>query len=72
MNPTPPDPTRQAEVQINAILARLEAETGRLVEDISLRNADVTRLDTNGKELLTGVVVQLQRTPVQRIWESKP
>lgn len=64
--------TRQAEVEINAILARLEAETGRMVQDITLRNIDVTRIDTNGKELLTGAVITLQQGPEHRRWESKP
>lgn len=63
---------RQAEVEINAILARFEAVTGRMVEGITLRNTDVTRIDTNGKEVLTGVVLTLQQTPENRVWESKP
>lgn len=64
--------TRQAEVEINAILARLEAETGRMVEDVTLRNIDVTRIDTSGKEWLTGAVITLQKTPANRRWEAKP
>ena len=63
---------RQAEVEINAILARFESVTGRMVEDITLRNTDVTRIDTNGKEVLTGVVITLRQTPENRVWESKP
>lgn len=65
-------PVRQAELQINAILAKLEADTGRCVDDIRLRRADVRRIDSGGHEDLAGAVIELTPDPRSRTWEKLP
>lgn len=65
-------PKRRAELEINAILQRLEVETDRAVVTVRLRHADVTYLYAAGQEDLAGIEIQLHPGPENRVWEVKP
>lgn len=60
-------PVRRAELEINAILQRLEAETGRVVEGLRLREAD-----NFNEQNLAGAVIDLVPLPENRTWERLP
>ncbi len=53
----------EATKQINAILQRLEQDTQRHVEGISLQRTDVTRFDSPNVVHVTTVEIDLVRLP---------
>lgn len=61
---------REAEVEINAILQRLEKDTGQIVTGISINEIDVTRLGDQESLMQTGVEIHLHRLP-GRNWGSR-
>ena len=49
--------------EINSILARLECETGSVVESVSLMDVDVTTIEDTGQRISRSVEIVLRRLP---------
>lgn len=54
---------RKAELQIGAILAELERETGEVVRGISLSQTETTALHDSNRKMLMTVEIELERLP---------
>jgi hypothetical protein len=54
---------KQAESEISAILAKLERDTGAVVESISVRDIEVTTVGDSRREIVRKVVVETCRPP---------
>lgn len=55
-----------AQRDIAKILAKLEVDTGSVVESIDLRDIDVTSIDSEREEWQRAVIVELKRLPGTR------
>jgi hypothetical protein len=53
----------EAERQINAILEALEADSGCLVENISIAEVDINSISSRAKELTRSVQIDLHWLP---------
>lgn len=62
------DDIKNAERQINSILADLEATTGCLVQSIELRDIEITAFGDERAQLLRGVRIELKPLPGTR-WQ---
>lgn len=56
-------PQEKAEKEIGQILARLEKETGQIVEDVFLTKINVTTLDDKAERMAMSFRVHLKRIP---------
>lgn len=54
---------REATLQINAILAQLEASTGSFVESLSLERIETTNMESVRAEFEVTVQIELARLP---------
>jgi hypothetical protein len=53
----------EAERAINQILAKLEADTGQIVDEIALEDIEITNIGSPRHELNRRVVLTLKRLP---------
>ena len=56
----------EAEREVSRILAKLEADTGMLLEQLEIRDYDVTTIEDKRQRLLRHVKVQMKRPPGTR------
>ena len=56
----------EAEREVSRILAKLEADTGMLLEQLEIRDYDVTTIGDKRQQLLRRVKVQMKRLPGTR------
>lgn len=60
----------EAELQINAILAKLEESTGCVVEDLELEKFEITTVASDRAQFQTSALIQLARLPGNS-WRTK-
>lgn len=66
MSPTARAAIEQARREITRILRDLEIETGEVVEDIHVRDVDITCVDDDRQQAIRFLCIEMRRQPGMR------